>query len=65
MHGALLEAANFVGTVEERQGLKIAALEKVAWSMGFIDDAELRAAAAPLNKTGYGQYLLERLEQKD
>jgi glucose-1-phosphate thymidylyltransferase len=64
-HEALLEAANFVRTVEQRQGLKIASVEEVAWHMGFIDDDQLRALAEPLRKTGYGQYLLDRLQRPE
>jgi glucose-1-phosphate thymidylyltransferase len=61
-HASLLDAANFVRTVEERQGLKIAAIEEVAWRMGFIDDAGLRALAHEMAKNEYGRYLLGLLE---
>lgn len=61
-HESLLQAANFVQVVEQRQGLKIAAPEEVAWRMGFIDDAQLRRVAAPLAKSGYGSYLLSLLD---
>lgn len=61
-HESLLQAANFVQVVEQRQGLKIAAPEEVAWRMGFIDDAQLRRVAAPLAKSGYGTYLLSLLD---
>ena len=57
-HESLLQAANFVQVVEQRQGLKVACPEEVAWRMGFIDDAELRRVAEPLAKSGYGEYLL-------
>jgi glucose-1-phosphate thymidylyltransferase len=60
-HGSLLDASNFVRTVEERQGLKIACIEEVAWAKGYISDAELAALAAPLAKSGYGEYLLRCL----
>jgi glucose-1-phosphate thymidylyltransferase len=60
-HASLLEASNFVRTVEERQGLKIACVEEVAWAKGFISDAELAALAEPLAKSGYGEYLLRCL----
>jgi len=57
-HASLLEAASFVRVVEERQGLKIACPEEIAWRMGFIDTAALRALAEPLRSSGYGEYLL-------
>lgn len=60
-HDSLLDAGNFVRTVEQRQGLKICAPEEVAWRMGFISDAELEARAAELMKSGYGDYLLQVL----
>jgi glucose-1-phosphate thymidylyltransferase len=62
-HSSLLDASNFVRTVEERQGLKVAAIEEVAWRMGFIDDAQLRALAGELEKNDYGRYLLGLLEE--
>ncbi|GAB4181462.1 MAG: glucose-1-phosphate thymidylyltransferase RfbA [Thalassobaculales bacterium] len=55
---SLLQAGEFVRTVEERQGLKIACVEEIAHHMGFIDDTQLRALAEPLAKSGYGKYLL-------
>lgn len=58
---SLLAAANFVETIEERQGLKICCPEEVAYHMGFISDAELERIAAPLTKSGYGKYLLDIL----
>jgi glucose-1-phosphate thymidylyltransferase len=62
-HASLLDASNFVRTVEERQGLKVAAIEEVAWRMGFIDDARLRALGTALEKNDYGRYLLGLLEE--
>ncbi|WP_459548803.1 glucose-1-phosphate thymidylyltransferase RfbA [Nocardia sp. X0981] len=59
---SLLDAANYVRTVEERQGLKIGAPEEVAWRMGYIDDEQLRLLADPLLRSGYGRYLLDLLE---
>nr|VFJ64657.1 MAG: glucose-1-phosphate thymidylyltransferase [Candidatus Kentron sp. FW] len=56
-HGTLLDAANFVRIVEERQGLKIACLEEIAYRMGYIDAEALLALASSLDKSGYGQYL--------
>ena len=60
---ALLQAANFVQTIEERQGLKIACPEEVAWRMGWIDDSQVERLAAPLAKSTYGRYLLEILKE--
>jgi len=56
-HQSLLEAAHFVQTIEDRQGLKIACLEEISFRLGYIDKAQLEALAKPLLKTGYGQYL--------
>jgi glucose-1-phosphate thymidylyltransferase len=61
-HESLHQASNFVETLEKRQGLKVACPEEIAWRMGFIDDAQLRAVAEPLRKNAYGQYLLELLD---
>ena len=57
-HASLLDAATYVRITEERQGLKIACPEEIAWRQGFIGDARLREIAAPLRKSGYGEYLL-------
>ena len=57
-HESLIEAANFIETIEKRQGLKICAPEEIAYSNGWIDDDALRAVAEPLRKSGYGEYLL-------
>ncbi len=62
-HGSLLDAANYVRIVEERQGLKVCCPEEIAWRMGLIDDGQLEAIAAPLRKSGYGEYLLTQLRQ--
>lgn len=59
---ALLEAANFVRIVEDRQGLKIACPEEIAWRMGYIDAKQLQRLAEPLMKSGYGEYLLQLLD---
>lgn len=61
-HSSLLDAANYVRIIEERQGLKVACPEEIAWRKGFIDDAQLERVAAPLVKSGYGTYLLKLLE---
>lgn len=63
-HESLLQAAQFVEVVEARQGLKISCIEEVAWRMGFIDSATLRALAEPLAKSGYGEYLLDLLQRE-
>ncbi|MFE0751856.1 glucose-1-phosphate thymidylyltransferase RfbA [Gordonia sp. NPDC058843] len=60
---SLLDAGNFVRTVEQRQGLKIAVPEEIAWRQGYLDDDELRARADTLRKSGYGDYLLELLQR--
>jgi glucose-1-phosphate thymidylyltransferase len=62
---SLLHAAQFVQTIQERQGLKIACVEEVAWRMGFIDSTQLREIAAPMRASGYGAYLLELLDEHD
>ena len=61
-HESLNQAANFIETVEARQGLRVCCPEEVAYNLGWIDAAQLRALAAPLSKNGYGQYLLSLLE---
>ena len=61
---SLNDASNFVRTVESRQGLKIGAPEETAWRMGFLSDDGLRVRAEALVKSGYGQYLLNMLEQQ-
>jgi glucose-1-phosphate thymidylyltransferase len=63
MHGSLLDAGLYVRITEERQGLKICCPEEIAWRKGFIDDAQLEAIAAPLRKSGYGEYLLDLLHR--
>ena len=63
-HESLLEASNFIQTIENRQGLKVACIEEIAYEMGYITKEELIRLAQPLKKNQYGQYLLRRAEQK-
>ena len=63
-HESLLEAAQFVQIIEHRQGLKICCPEEIAWKNGFISTDELRARAADLGKSGYGEYLLDIIEDQ-
>ncbi|HNP17418.1 MAG TPA: glucose-1-phosphate thymidylyltransferase RfbA [Fulvivirga sp.] len=62
-HRTLLQASNFVESIEERQGLKIACLEEIAFRMGYIDKEQLTALAQPLLKNNYGQYLIKIANQ--
>ncbi len=63
-HDSLLDAAQFIHTLEKRQGLKISCPEEVAWRNGWINDEKLEELAQPLIKSGYGQYLLNVLKHK-
>jgi len=63
-HESLLEAGQFIATLENRQGLKIACPEEIAWRHQWIDAAQLKQLAQPLAKNGYGQYLLRVLQEK-
>ena len=63
-HDSLLEASQFIGTLEKRQGLKVACPEEIAWRKGWIGDADLERLAQPLAKNGYGSYLLGLLRDK-
>jgi len=58
---SLIQASQFVQVLEQRQGMKISCIEEIAWKMGFIDAAQLKKLAEPLMKSGYGQYLINRL----
>jgi glucose-1-phosphate thymidylyltransferase len=62
-HDSMLDASMFIATLEKRQGLKIACPEEIAYRMGYIDGAQLRALAEPLLKSGYGNYLLQILAE--
>ncbi len=63
-HESLLEASQFIETIEKRQGLKIACPEEIAYRMGYINAEQLGVLAAPLSKNGYGQYLLGILNER-
>jgi len=63
-HDMLLQAGEFVQTIEQRQGFKIAAPEEIAWRMGYISAEELQELAQPLAKSGYGEYLLRLLQER-
>ena len=63
-HESMLEASQFIHTIENRQGLKVACLEEIAWRNGWIDDAQLEKMAQKLAKSGYGQYLTGLLRGK-
>ncbi|MDD5462420.1 MAG: glucose-1-phosphate thymidylyltransferase RfbA [Methylococcales bacterium] len=63
-HESMLEASQFIQTIEHRQGLKVAAPEEIAWHNGWINDAQLEQLAASLIKSGYGQYLLGLLKER-
>jgi glucose-1-phosphate thymidylyltransferase len=62
-HNSLLDAGVFVRIIEERQGLKVACVEEIAWREGFIDTIQLESLAKPLAKSGYGEYLLRILNE--
>jgi glucose-1-phosphate thymidylyltransferase len=62
-HESLLEAGHFVHTIEQRQGLKVACLEEIAWNNGWISNDTLRVQAEKFKKTGYGQYLFNLLDE--
>ncbi|MFN7133048.1 MAG: hypothetical protein ACK4N5_13295 [Myxococcales bacterium] len=61
---SMMQAAEFVRVIEERQGMKIGCLEEVAWRAGLIDDEQLQSLAEPLAKSGYGSYLQSLLDER-
>ncbi|AKM50351.1 glucose-1-phosphate thymidylyltransferase RfbA [Limosilactobacillus fermentum] len=63
-HDSMMEASNFIATVEKRQNLKVACLEEIAYRMGYIDKEQLVKLAQPLKKNDYGKYLLRLVEEK-
>jgi glucose-1-phosphate thymidylyltransferase len=63
-HESLLEAGQFIQTIERRQGLKVGCPEEIAWRNGWVSSEQLEALAHPLQKSGYGQYLLDVLQDK-
>lgn len=63
-HESMLEASNFIQTIEKRQGLKIACLEEIAYEMGYISEEKLKSLGQALSKNEYGQYILQKLSQR-
>jgi len=63
-HESMLEASQFIHTIEKRQGLKVACPEEIVWRNGWVDDAQLERLAQPLGKSGYGEYLRGLLHEK-
>jgi glucose-1-phosphate thymidylyltransferase len=63
-HDSLLQASQFVQTIEERQGLRVGSPEEIAWRQGWIDDATLVRIAEPLRKSGYGEYLMSLIRER-
>jgi glucose-1-phosphate thymidylyltransferase len=63
-HESLLEAGNFIATIEHRQGLKVACLEEIAYNKGYINEEQLLALAQPLARNQYGEYLIGLIRQR-
>jgi glucose-1-phosphate thymidylyltransferase len=63
-HDSLMEAGQFIATLEKRQGLKVACIEEIAFRQGWITAAQLEAQAQPMLKNGYGQYLMKVLRER-
>jgi glucose-1-phosphate thymidylyltransferase len=64
-HESLLQASQFVQTIEDRQGLMLACVEEIAWRMGYIDAAQVERIATPMRKNSYGQYLMRLVAQAE
>ena len=64
-HDSLMEAGQFIETIERRQGLKVACLEEIAFFMNYNDEKQLKKLAEPLKKNAYGQYLLNLAKSKN
>jgi len=64
-HESLLQASQYVHVIEQRQGLKVGAIEEIAWRMGYISADQLRVIAEPLRKSGYGEYLLAQIDKEN
>lgn len=64
-HESMIEASNFIHTIEKRQGLKVACLEEIAFDMGYISSESLLRLAEPLKKNDYGQYLIKKVNMKN
>ena len=63
-HESLMEAGEFIATIEKRQGLKMACIEEIAYRLGYISREQVLKLAEPLKKNGYGQYLLRMLDEQ-
>ena len=64
-HDSLIEASNYIQTIEKRQGLKVGSPEEISWRMKFINDEQLLALAKPLAKTDYGLYLQDLVKEQN
>ncbi|HRX11558.1 MAG TPA: sugar phosphate nucleotidyltransferase, partial [Draconibacterium sp.] len=64
-HDSLLQASNFIATIEQRQGLKVSCIEEIAFKKGFINKEQLLELALPLSKNQYGQYLIRLTERQN
>ncbi len=64
-HESLIQASNFIASIEQRQGLKVSCLEEIAFRNGYIDAQQLEKLAQPLLKNQYGQYLIKLLDERN